>query len=149
MQPVPMHPVIVRLAESPEDLETCLHIRRVVFVDEQGVPESEELDGLDDQCTHFLATAGGEPVGTARLRLVDGKAKAQRVAVLRQSRGAGIGRSLMASLEAVARTRGAREVVLAAQVSAIPFYQRIAYVAEGEEFMDAGIPHRWMKRPLR
>lgn len=130
------------------DLEPCLWLRKVVFVEEQGVPLEEELDDLDAECTHFLAEAAGEPVGTARLRLVDGKAKAQRVAVLAAWRGAGVGRALMAALEGEARRQGAREVVLAAQTSAIPFYERLGYAAWGDEFMDAGIPHRWMRRAL-
>ena len=44
--------------------------------------------------------------------------------------------------------QGAIEVVLAAQITAIPFYERIGYVAEGGEFMDANIVHRMMRRPL-
>lgn len=139
----------VGVVESPEDMEACLQIRRVVFIAEQNVPEAEELDGLDALCTHFLARAAGVPVGTARLRMADdGRAKAQRVAVLKEWRGLGLGQALMAAVEAAARERGATEVVLAAQVSAIPFYERIAYAAWGDEFMDAGIPHRWMKRAL-
>jgi len=40
------------------------------------------------------------------------------------------------------------EVLLAAQDSAIAFYERLGYLAEGPEFLDAGIVHRWMRKPL-
>ena len=47
-------------------------IRRRVFVQEQGVAEALEWDGLDRSCRHVLAeTAGGESIGTGRL-LPDG-----------------------------------------------------------------------------
>lgn len=140
--------VTVRQAVGTEDREACLRLRRVVFVDEQRVPLDEEIDDLDDVCTHFLAEAGGEAVGTARLRLAGGHAKAQRVAVLAAWRGAGVGRALMAALEHEAARHGATEVVLAAQVGAIAFYDRLGYEAWGDEFLDAGIPHRWMRRSL-
>ena len=40
------------------------------------------------------------------------------------------------------------EVELHAQLTARDFYARAGYVAEGEEFDDAGIPHVLMRRPL-
>jgi predicted GNAT family N-acyltransferase len=33
---------------------------------------------------------------------------------------------------------------LHAQVTAIPFYEKHGFMADGEKFMDAGIPHRNM-----
>ena len=30
-------------------------LRRVVFIEEQGVSEADEVDGLDDQAIHLLA----------------------------------------------------------------------------------------------
>lgn len=41
------------------------HIRRVVFIDEQQVPQDEEWDGQDPACHHLLAYLDGNPVGTA------------------------------------------------------------------------------------
>ena len=40
-------------------------VRREVFIDEQGVTEREEIDGLDPGCVHFVAEQGGEAVGCA------------------------------------------------------------------------------------
>nr|NIR61581.1 GNAT family N-acetyltransferase [Gammaproteobacteria bacterium] len=39
-------------------------------------------------------------------------------------------------------------VFLNAQTSAVPFYQARGFMAEGEVFMEAGIPHRRMRRRL-
>jgi len=120
-------------------------IRRVVFIDEQQVPQEEEWDGLDSACLHFLATLQGEPVGTARL-LPDGHIG--RVAVLSRARGKGIGYQLMQAAIHAARDAGHTQAVLSAQLHALAFYERLGFVAHGDVFMDAGIPHREMMLAL-
>jgi predicted GNAT family N-acyltransferase/MFS family permease len=148
LRALPQPAVAVRVA-SPDELPACLRLRRQVFVDEQRVPVDEELDGLDERCTHFVARQDRELVGTARMRFVgEGKAKAERVAVRASARGAGVGRVLMLALEVEAAQRGASEVVLNAQISARDFYSRLGYVPEGEEFLDAGIVHVAMRKRL-
>lgn len=143
----------VRIVKTQAELLRCLELRREVFIDEQRVPEEEEIDDKDDACVHFLALPSeGSPLfeafGTARLLPAEGKAKAQRVAVRKVARRSGVGRAIMDALEEEARRRGFSEVVLGAQLSAIPFYERLGYEAYGEVFDDAGIPHRMMKKPL-
>ena len=135
--------------EFPGSIEDAWAIRRAVFIDEQGVTEREEVDDLDPECVHVLAELEGRSVGAARLRDDGhGTAKAERVAVLRDARGRGVGRALMRELERIARARGCRDVLLGAQVSAVPFYLALGYVIEGDEFLDARIPHRWMRHRL-
>ena len=120
-------------------------IRFAVFVEEQGVPLDIELDEMDEKCLHALAFHEGSPVGTGRL-LPDGHIG--RMAVLKAWRGRGIGARILGRLMDEARARGDREVVLSAQVRAIAFYRRHGFVEEGAEYMDAGIPHRDMRRSL-
>jgi len=138
----------VRLVDLDE-LPTCLEIRLEVFVEGQNVPLEEEVDGRDEQCSHFLASEGGRALATARLRFTDqGEARAERVAVLQAARGTGRGLAVMRLLQQTAAQRGHSEVVLHAQVAVIPFYERLGYVAEGPVFMDCDIPHRTMRVPL-
>ena len=120
-------------------------IRFRVFVEEQGVPREIELDALDAQCVHALAFEDGRPVGTGRL-LPDGHIG--RMAVLEEWRGRGIGSGILESLMRKARERGEVEVLLSAQVHAVPFYKRHGFEAMGEIYEEAGIPHRTMRRPL-
>lgn len=124
---------------------TASDIRRKVFIDEQHVPQEEEWDGLDAECQHFLAILDGQPVGTARL-LPD--AHIGRVAVLASARGTGIGVLLMQAAIEAARHAGHTQVALSAQVHALAFYEQLGFVAHGEEFLDAGIPHREMTLSL-
>jgi predicted GNAT family N-acyltransferase len=139
---------------SSPSYRACVEIRRKVFVDGQSVPIEIEFDGLDPSAEHFLALADGHseetPValGTARMRIVNGAAKAERIAVLEEARGSGIGRALVASIEFHARRAGLESVRLDAQVQAAGFYEKLGYLAEGEVFIEAGIDHRLMTKRL-
>jgi len=147
-RPRPGATVSVRRAKDGE-LDRCLAIRRRVFVEEQGIPETLEIDGLDSLCVHWLAFEGEQAIGTARLRFVEGgRARAERVAVLADQRGRGVGAALLAAIEAEALLKGCTEVVVHAQVQTVPFYERLGFLVCGDEFEEAGIPHREMRRRL-
>ena len=127
------------------DIATCQALRRTVFIDEQGVDPDLEVDGLDEDATHLLAVKNGRPVGTARLLIKDTVGKVGRVCVLPELRGTGMGKALMLAAIAECRSRlGISEVRLGAQTHALGFYEALGFVAEGPEFLDAGIPHREM-----
>ena len=136
------HSLNIRQGSWSELGDAAGEIRRSVFIDEQQVPIEEEWDGRDPECRHFLALdATGRALGTARL-LPDGHIG--RVAVLQESRGRGAGLALMQAAIDAARQRGDAQVMLAAQIQALAFYERLGFIAEGETFMEAGIPHRNM-----
>lgn len=125
-------------------------IRRVrdqVFVREQRISAALVHDARDPDCRHVLAFCDGELAGVGRLD-PGLEAKVGRVAVLAEFRGTGVGRRLMAALEAAAVADGFASVWCHAQRSAVPFYLRLGYRAEGDEFLEAGIPHRLMRREL-
>ena len=75
--------------------EDICAIRYEVFVDEQNVPEELEIDGFDGEAKHVLTFVDGVPMGTGRI-LSDGHIG--RVAVLKNYRGLGIGKSIMKEL---------------------------------------------------
>ncbi len=43
-----------------------------------------------------------------------------------------------------AREKGVTSLVLHSQVSAIPFYEKMGFIAQGPIYDEAGIPHRNM-----
>ncbi len=132
-----------------EQLAAALALREEVFVREQGVPRSEELDGHDEEALHLLACdSSGAVVGTLRLLFTDEYCKLGRVAVARSFRGRGIASSMLALALAEARSRGARRARLAAQLGALGLYQRAGFAVESGPFMQAGIEHVWMEREL-
>lgn len=128
------------------DRSACEALRLSVFVEEQLVPEHEEWDGNDENALHVLARdPDGQAIGTGRL-LPDGRIG--RMAVSKAWRGRGVGAAILRELIRQAHERGHSEAVLSSQVHAIPFYERFGFVAEGQEYDDAGIPHRTMRLPL-
>lgn len=133
-----------------EDLAACLALRRTVFIEEQGVPEADEVDDLDGQAVHLLALVDGVPMGSARLLRSGETGKIGRVCVLAAARGTGLGVALMEkALAVLAEDRALQRAKLGAQTHAMGFYERLGFVAEGAEYLDAGIPHRDMVRSLR
>jgi len=141
-------PVKARI-EVTTDIATCLELRRVVFIDEQGVSEADERDDLDGQAVHLLAWVGDNPVGTARLLTKGHTGKIGRVCVLRDQRGSGLGAALIgAAVEEFRRMPGIEAVKLGAQTHAIAFYEKLGFVAFGPEYDDAGIAHRDMMLDL-
>ncbi len=134
---------------TPDELPLCLALRRTVFIEEQGVSEADELDGLDESATHLLAFVDEAPTGTARLMVGGDTGKIGRVCVLPAARGTGLGAALIrAAVEEFRRRPGIAKVKLGAQTHALAFYERLGFTATGPEYIDAGILHRDMIRPL-
>jgi len=134
------------------ELDICKSIRRKVFMEEQGVEESLEIDGFDvigGSCRHYFATVDGISVGTCRVMdKGEGKAKLQRFCVLREYRGKGLGRFMLERLEEICRGNGFARMEMGAQCHAVPFYEKCGYKVVSGVFMDAGIKHVKMEKHL-
>ena len=136
----------VMRAVWPHDAAALRAVRTAVFIDEQHVPAALEWDGIDEMCAHVLArNIDKTAIGTGRL-LPD--RKIGRMAVVPPARGHGVGAAIMRELLALARERGYADVELSAQTHAIGFYKKFGFVAFGDEYLDAGIPHRSMRLRL-
>lgn len=121
-------------------------IRHEVFCLEQNVPKEMEWDAMDAASAHAVAyDAAGTACGTGRL-LPDGHIG--RMAVLKPARGAGIGGLILERLIDEARSRGMAAVVLHAQTQVRGFYEAHGFHGEGDEFIEAGIRHVYMRRLL-
>jgi predicted GNAT family N-acyltransferase len=134
-------------AESEAEHALARAIRHAVFVQEQGVPADLEIDGLDDQCRQFLVSrrleaGGAQAVATARARVTPHGWKIERVAVLREQRGRSVGAALVRHMLTQAPENLA--IYVHAQQSALGFWERLGFAAEGPEFFEAGIAHRLM-----
>jgi predicted GNAT family N-acyltransferase len=138
----------VRLATAA-DMDAAYALRHEVFVVGQAVPAEVERDELDATAVHGVAYDGGRLVGTGRFTGEPGSpAKIGRMAVDADARGRGVGAAVLRLLERAAVRRGHPEIVLHAQASAIGFYDRAGYLPVGDRFMEAGIEHLTMRKPL-
>ena len=132
----------------PEEMDQVMALRHAVFCDEQGVPPELEHDAEDAAALHVVVLDDGRVIGTCRV-LGDGPSvRLGRMAVAREHRGRGHGATLLAAAHALAAARGAREVEIHAQLSALGFWERAGYATEGPGFEEAGIPHVAMRRAL-
>ncbi len=137
----------VRAADFAADFASIRHVRETVFIDEQRVPRELEFDDRDPLCLHVLAFDGDAAVGTGRLDLGLG-GKVGRVAVVATHRRGGVGAAIMERLHALAREREVARLWCHAQLTAVPFYERLGYVRLGAIFAEAGIDHVRMERDL-
>lgn len=139
-----MDGVTVSIVSWSDKQAELASVRRAVFIEEQNVPESIELDGKDPVCRHVLACdKSGAPVGTAR---IDATGKIGRMAVLREYRGRGVGREMLRVLMDCALANGTTDFHLSAQITAVGFYRKLGFEPSGKEFEEAGITHINMRK---
>lgn len=113
-------------------------IREKVFIEEQKVSRSIEMDGHDKDCHQFLATYKKLNIGTARLRKYG---KIERVSVIKEFRSLGIGSKIMEIIINKARTLDTNEIYLHSQEDSIRFYENIGFKTVGNYFFEAEIKH--------
>jgi ElaA protein len=139
-------------AMSPALLYRLLAFRVSIFVVEQACPY-QELDGRDQQAWHLLGQRSGHVLACLRVLLPPASSRRYRigrVAVDETARGKGLAREMLLMAEhKIGEAEPAAEIVLDAQSYLVPFYAAMGYVANGEEFLEDGIPHRPMAKQLQ
>ncbi len=128
-----------------------LKLEMMFFVVEQHVDPALEWDEFDeiDSVVMFVDYAeDGTPLATGRFREKDGYGKVERICTQKIARGTGSGRRIMEAIESEAKSRGLTTLKLGAQVTAIPFYEKLGYETCSGLFLDAGIEHKEMKKTL-
>lgn len=128
-----------------DNINLAFDIRKQVFVNEQNVPEEIEIDGSDEYAKNMILTLDNKPIGTGRLIVIDNKMYIGRVAILKEYRKKGYATHLIKFLLNEAKNMGYNEIFIHAQSYAKDFYQKIGFIAFGEEFLEANIPHINMK----
>ena len=123
--------------------EKAFAIRRMVFVEEQGVDANLEYDHEEEAC-HYLLFLGEKAIATARWRETEHGIKLERFAVMPMFRNRGIGDIILKEVLKDVISSGKR-VYLHSQLKAVPFYERNGFIKEGQMFTEAGIEHFLMK----
>ena len=118
-------------------------LRQQVFVVEQECAYPD-LDGRDDEpgTRHVLLRDDDELLGYARVLDDRDVWRVGRVVLAKEARGRGLGDPLMQTALQVAK---GRDVVLDAQSPLAGWYATFGFVADGEEFLEDGIPHTPMR----
>jgi ElaA protein len=133
------------------ELYSILKLRTDVFFVEQKVDE-EELDNRDqepDAIHYWIADAAGEAIAYLRVlhdadaTHLDAHRVPGRVVVRADHRGEGLAQQLF---ERVIEDFGDEPMLLHAQEYVAPLYAKFGFVAFGEVYQEAGIPHISMYR---
>ncbi|MBP1915640.1 putative GNAT family N-acyltransferase [Lederbergia galactosidilyticus] len=135
-------------ATTEQQLNDAFYVRKKVFVEEQKVPLELEIDEFENESAHFILYNHDKPIGAGRFRMVEDFGKIERICILSSSRALGAGKKVMEAIEDFARKKAIQQLKLHAQITAIPFYEKLGYMVCSEEFMDAGIPHKTMTKQL-
>ena len=141
--------LIIKKALSEEEISQCMDIRFKVFVEGQNVPIHEEVDGKDIEASHYLLSVDDHPAGVARVRCTDHYFKIERVGIINEYQGKGLGRDIMRFiLSDLKALKTLNKVKLSSQTHAIPFYEKLGFSVCSDEYMDAGIQHKDMELTL-
>ncbi len=140
----------VRFASTTQDRDLAYELRRLVFEVEQGVPRPLDRDAFDLNADHVVVfDDDGACVGTGRAVRLDARTcQIGRMATSPARRKSGVGAAVLEALERMAELRGLREVLVHSQLPARAFYANRGYAAEGETFLEEGVPHVKMRKVL-
>lgn len=145
--------IVINLENSGRLLDKYFAIRRRVFVGEQKVDISIEIDEYEniENTVHLIALdETGSAAGAGRLinyachagsRPAVKTAKLGRVCVAPEFRGMGLGRLIVEKMIEEARRRGYKKLVLHSQAYIAGLYEKFGFVRRGEIFKEAGIDH--------
>lgn len=149
---------VCRPVEDAAELMLHHRIRRLVFVEEQGLFDRDDRDDSDDdpRTVHVLGLVEGVAAGTVRLYPLDhplepGDApghralwKGDRLAVLPDQRHSGIGGPLVRFAVATAAARGGSRMDAMVQAVNTRFFVSLGWTAVGGPFEHLGVPHQSM-----
>ena len=144
-------PIALRWIEhGSAEYERMIDLRNEVLRKPLGMEIDRTKLAAEADCGLLTAWEGDQCVGTMVLSVDDDTtARMRAVAVAPNQQGQGIGRLMTDEFESEALRRGLGQVFLHARVVAVPFYERLGYHVEGEEFTEVSIPHRKMRKILR
>ncbi len=130
---------------DPSTLYALLKLRSEIFVVEQDCVYLD-LDGRDTepQTRHFWIDDAGRVLSALRLLREEHYERIGRVVTAASARG----QSLSSRLLAHALNVSSGPWILSGQLHLAPWYERFGFVAQGEAYLEDGIPHICMVREV-
>lgn len=135
-----------------QELYTILAFRAEVFVVEQNCPY-QDLDGQDQQAIHVQISQDGQLIAYARIFSADVLEGPNhvlgRILVRENFRKKGMGDALVENvLNYISNHWNAAAIKISAQLHLKDFYGKHGFRTKGESYLEDGIPHIAMIRPL-
>lgn len=102
---------------------------------ERELTESDSLDAI-----YFLALDDIHPMATCRINILDKETvKIERVAVVTERQGQGIGRKLIEAVEDWIKSEGYKKVIINSREPVLGFYESLGYVPDHSTRVGNGI----------
>jgi predicted GNAT family N-acyltransferase len=127
---------IIKQPESPDEFKQYYQLRYRILRAPWGEPEGSEVDDIEDQCFHIMATNNMKAVGVGRLQFnTENEAQIRYMAVEKAYEGNGIGHMLVNALEQEAKNKNINTVMLDAREPAVGFYQKLGYRIDKKSYV--------------
>jgi len=128
--------VVLKQPESPEEFKSYFNLRYRILRAPWGEPEGSEVDEMEDQCFHIMATNNGHLMGVGRMQFnTEDEAQIRYMAVEKEYEGNGIGRMIVNTLEQEAINKNVSTIILDAREPAVGFYQKLGYSIEKKSYV--------------
>lgn len=141
----------IKQAETSEEFKDYYQLRWQLLRAPWHQPEGSEVDDLEDQCFHLIATTeANQVIGVARLQFNTAEeAQIRYMAVAREYERKGIGRQLVTAMESHALNSSCKNIVLDARAGAVDFYKKLGYqLTEKSYLLFDEIQHFRMRKTI-
>mgnify|MGYP006124320405 CR=1 FL=1 len=132
---------LLKLHFEDNDFAIIIDIRKNVFANELGIPESNLFDKYDETCDHFILFDEKNPIGTIRFVRVEKNVKLERMAILSEFRAKSYGKNAILQLKEYYQTQGYSKIILDSIYHVRNFYKKCGFLEEGKIFQRVGIDH--------
>ena len=122
--------------QSKDEFECYYELRWRVLRAPWNEPRGSEVDDIEQDCFHVMATDGGKVIGVGRLQYnSNNEAQIRYMAVDDNYEGNGVGSSMVSALEHEAKRTEHELIVLDAREPAVGFYEKLGYKVKNKSYL--------------
>lgn len=136
---------ISQIGFRDNDFLLIREVRKVVFFDEMGIPESEIFDNLDEESDHFIFIEKNRVIGSVRLRHIENYIKLERMVIYREFRLHSFGHDAIKQIIDHYKRKKITKIVLDSIYDIRDFYKKCGFIEVGKVFDRVDLPHITME----
>ena len=136
---------ISQIGFTDNDFLLIREVRKVVFFDEMGIPESEIFDNLDEESDHFIFIEKNRVIGSVRLRHIENYIKLERMVIYREFRLQSFGYDAIKQIIDHYKRKKITKIVLDSIYDIRDFYKKCGFIEVGNVFDRVDLPHITME----